>query len=257
MAKRNRTAFGVAVGLALLFAVMPCLSRAAEGLQPIPVAELPAAVADTAAKLCPDAKITAAKKEMDLDGEGQLEEIDFELEVTTKSGKSHAIEIDTTPDGKVKLDECNIRGPVVADDLPATVADAAKKLCPEGKMTSGERRARFHGDQVQAEFALKLELAGGKAAEVRVDLAADGSLKQTRVTAPLAVEEVPKSISDVLALLCPGATVAEAEKQTEARGDKVRVEFELKLKTADGKECKADVRMGDDGRIRRIEVQDD
>jgi len=257
MSRRSWRVVVAALGLALVLAVAPSAARAQEeGKKPIPVKELPAVVAEAAKKLCPDGEITSAKKEWDLDAQGKVEEFDYDMKVTLKSGKVHDVAVDTTPEGKVKPGECEARGPVAAEDLPKAVLDAAKRLCPEGQLASGERRARFRGDQVEAEYRLKLGLPGDKAAEVRLRLTADEQVRDTRLDAPVAAKEVPKLVGDVLQLICPGGEVTSARKQTQAEGDRVRVGYELKLKMPDGKAFRASVRVADDGRIRRMEVQE-
>ncbi|HPD14768.1 MAG TPA: hypothetical protein PLE19_07455 [Planctomycetota bacterium] len=234
-------------------------AKAAEdkGAQPVAVTELPAAVADAVTKLCPEGKITAAKKEADRDDKGQLKEIDFDLEVAMKSGKVHKVEIDATPEGAPKLEESEAHGPVAEADLPAVVIETAKKLCPEGKIGEGERRARFNNGKVECEYEIPLTVTGNQKAELKVGLDAEGALRSTRLTAPTGAADVPKVIAELLNVVSPGATIAEVEKQTEARNDKVRVAFELKLKTADGKSLRADVRLTADGRIRGLEVRED
>ncbi|HUT36929.1 MAG TPA: hypothetical protein VNE39_25830 [Planctomycetota bacterium] len=256
MRTRGLGVLAAAVGLALLLVAVPTAVRAEDAKEAVPVDKLPAEITEAAAKLCPGGTITAAEKETDLDDKGQVVEFDYVLKVTLKSGKVHDVELDTTPEGKVKPSECEAKGPVAPEDLPATVVEAAKKLCPEGKLTSGERSAKFSGDQVEARYEIKIELAGGQTAGVSVNLAGDGTVKETSVEAPVALEEVPKGVVDALKLICPERSVVSAQKNTEARGDKVRVEFELKLRTADGKDCGAEVLLGDDGRIRRIEIKD-
>jgi len=242
------------LGVALLAVMSPSAARA-EDAEAVAVGDLPASVAEAAKKLCPGAEITAAKKEVDKDDQDQVVEMDFTLTLTLKSGKVHEAELDTKPDGTVKPAECDAKGPVGADDLPAAVADAVKKLCPDGKIASAERKARFRKDEVEAEYDVKLELAEGKAAEVRVRLLGADKVEDTRLTAPVAAADLPKCVIDVLKAACPNAEIASAEKRTEAVGEKVRAEYRLELKAADGKTVKADVRLADDGSLRRLEIQ--
>lgn len=256
MSEQRWTVVGVALVFALLLAVAPDGARAVEK-KPVAVNELPAGVVEAAKKLCPGGEITSAKKEEDVDDQGAVQEFDFEMEVTLKSGKVHEVEVDTTPEGKVKPGECEAKGSVGADDLPAAVAEAVKRLCPDGKVASGERRARLSKDQAEVEYHLKLELAAGEKAEATIGLAGDGKVRQTRLEAPVPPADLPKVVGDSLKVIRPGGRVVSARKHTRAEGDKMRVEYELKLETADGEGLRADIRLTADGRIRRIEVRDD
>jgi len=256
MSQRQWRACFAVVGLVLLVAPWGAVAWSAEGLQPIDVKDLPEAVARAAAKLCPGGEITSAKKEIDTNAAGEVREHDYEMEVTLQGGAVHKIEVDTTPEGKVKLDECNAEGPVAADALPAPVAAALKAACPDGKVTKGERTARLRDDGLETRYEFDLSLPPDKEAEVKLTLAPDGTVKSTSLKAPVAVADVPQALADVLKLLRPGTEVAEAEKQEETRGDKKRIEYEITLKLADGKTIEATVRLGDGDLIRRIEIEE-
>jgi len=259
MAERRWRPIDAVWAFAFLLATAPSLARAAEDerKKPVPVNELPADVVAVAKKLCPDGEITAAKREEDVDDQGQLQEFDFDLTVTLKSGKVHEVEIDTTPEGKVKPGECDAKGPVAADDLTDAILTAVKRLCPDAKVASGERRATLSKDQAEVEYELQLDLAAGEKAEVTIGLDDAGKVEKTRLKANVPAADVPKAVADALKVIRPGAEIASARKQSETRGDEVRVEYRLELKTADGKAAKANVRLTADGRIREIEVEDD
>jgi hypothetical protein len=255
MQERSWRAAAAALVCGLLLAVAS--ARGGENKKPIPVTEVPADVIKAAEKLCPGGQVTEAVREDDVDDQGDIEEFDFEMKVTVAGGKVHEVEVDTTPDGKVKPSECEARGPVDAADLPAAVADAIKRLCPDGKVASGERRGRLRGEQAEFEYQLKLDLAADEKAEVRIRLAGDGKIRETRLEADVPAADLPKVVGEALKLIRPGGRIVSARKETRSEGEKIRVEYDLKLETADGQGFEADIRLTADGRIRRIEIQGD
>ena len=120
--------------------------------QKIKLDDLPKAVKATVKKLYPDAKLISASKETAEDDE---DETIYEVELKV-DGKS----VDLTIDDEGELEE--IEKEIDADDLPRAVTRAAVKRFPNGKITKVEE-VTDEDDKVVYELAIKTE---GKETEV-------------------------------------------------------------------------------------------
>jgi uncharacterized membrane protein YkoI len=135
---------------ATLFGLLGAAPAAYSDEKKIEVSELPKVVVKAAKKAFPDAQIVGAAKETE-DGE-TIYEVMMKLE-----GKS----IDLAIDDEGEIEE--IEREIEVEDLPRAVIKAARKKFPEGKIAKVEE-VSDEDDKVVYELAI--EMKGGKTIEV-------------------------------------------------------------------------------------------
>ena len=74
----------------------------------------------------------------------------------------------------------------------------------------------------------------------------------------IAVKDLPKVIVDTVNALFPGGKILEAEKETETKGGKTIIEYEVEVKPKEGKVVEVEFTMTPDGKkIKKIEIEEE
>ena len=71
------------------------------------------------------------------------------------------------------------------------------------------------------------------------------------------VKDLPKNVVAIVKVVCPEGTILSAEKEVQEKDGRVTVEYDVKVRQADGKVVAVEVVLDKGGNIRKVQVGED
>ena len=133
---------------------------------------------------------------------------------------------------------CAAEQTIPLSKLPAVVLSSVLKAFPEAEAILGASQEEDEEDDDEIVYEVTVKVDGK-----RIDITVNNEGEIELLEKEIALKELPKAVSEAVAMLYPDAKAKSAEAVFELEDGKEELEFyEVQLKTADGKDVEAKIK---------------